>query len=200
MTHTHHAAMPEASQTLLHHMAARTNVAPKRLVAPGPSEAQLHWLFLAASQAPDHGRIQPWRFITVPDSKRAALGNAFVQALQHRDPHASQEHIDAAYDKAFRAPCLMLAVVSALPSEPAVPQSERLIALGCAIQNMLLMAETLGFGSGITSGQAMNASSLRDLFALPTHDEGICFLNFGTVAAHKPPRPRAAPSAFVTRL
>ena len=200
MTHVPEEGMPEASQNLLLQMTARSNVAPKRLVAPGPTEAQLKLLFMAAAQAPDHGRIQPWRFINVPENKRAELGHAFVQALTHRDPHAGQEHIDSAYEKAFRAPCLMLAVLSALPSEPQVPTTERLISLGCAIQNMLLMAQTLELGSGITSGQAMNAPSLRDLFALPVHEEGICFVNFGTVAAHKPARPRTPTPTFVTSL
>ena len=183
-------------------MTARRNVAPKRLVEPGPNEEQLNLIFRAASNAPDHECIQPWRFIVVPHNKRANLANAFVQALKHRDPNASQEQIDAALEKAFRAPCLIMAVISDLPSEPHVPLNERLISLGCAIQNMLLMAETLAIGSGITSGKAMNSQSIRDLFYLTDHEEGVCFLNFGTVSSRKPARPRAraSPSAFVSHL
>lgn len=189
-----------AAATLLQWMAQRQHVAPKRLMAPGPSAAQLALIFQAASHAPDHGRLQPWRFVLVPESARAALGDAFVQALLLRDPHAREDDVAAAHEKAFRAPCLMLALVDQRPSDPQVPLSERLISLGCAIQNMLLMAQALSVGSGITSGQALNAPSLRQLFALNEHEEGICFLNFGTVAAHKPARPRAQPSAFVSSL
>lgn len=194
--------LPDASKNLLLQMTARRNVAPKRLVEPGPNEEQLNLIFRAASNAPDHECIQPWRFIVVPHNKRANLANAFVQALKHRDPNASQEQIDAAHEKAFRAPCLIMAVISDLPSEPHVPLNERLISLGCAIQNMLLMAETLAIGSGITSGKAMNSQSIRDLFYLTDHEEGVCFLNFGTVSSRKPARPRAraSPSAFVSHL
>lgn len=181
-------------------MRQRRNVAPKRLISPGPSTEQLEQIFQAACHAPDHGRIQPWRFILVPDEQRAKLGDAFVQALLLRDPNASAADIEAAHEKAFRAPCLMLALVSSLPSDPPVPLAERLISLGCAVQNMLLMAQTLSLGSGITSGQAMNSPSIRKLFALSEHEEGICFLNLGTVASHKAARPRAEPSAFVSSL
>jgi nitroreductase len=199
MTHQQEDAT-DASLTLLQHLAARQNVAPKRLVPPGPTDAQLKLIFTAASHAPDHGRLQPWRFILVPATQRALLGQAFVTALEQRDAHPSNEQREAAYEKAFRAPCLMLAVINATPSDPMVPLTERLISLGCAIQNMLLMAETLSIGSGITSGQAMNAPSIRALFELTADEEGVCFINFGTVSARKPPRTRATPESFVSSL
>jgi nitroreductase len=200
MTHVGEDLLPESSKNLLLQMTARRNVAPKRLLEPGPTEEQLNLIFRAASNAPDHGRLQPWRFILVPQNKRAELGNAFVNALQNRDQSSSQEQMDAAYEKAFRAPCLMIAVISSFPSKPLIPLSERLISLGCAIQNMLLVAETLSVGSGITSGQAMNSQCIRDLFSLTEYEEGICFINFGTVSSHKAARPRAQSTNFVTSL
>lgn len=193
-------ALHTASNDLLELMRHRHHVAPKRLISPGPSAQQLQQIFQAASHAPDHGRIQPWRFILVPDKARSELGDAFAKALRLRDPDANPTDLDAAHDKAFRAPCLILAVVRSLPSDPPVPMVERLISLGCAIQNMLLMAQTLSLGSGITSGQAMNSPGIRKLFALTEHEEGICFLNFGTIASHKPARHRADPSEFVSSL
>jgi len=189
-----------AAEVLLAQMCARSHVAPKRLDAPGPSADELTLIFKAAAQAPDHGRIQPWRFIVVPSNQREALGHAFVQALQARDANASPAELATAYDKAFRAPCLMLAVVSRAPSEPQVPVHERLISLGCAIQNMLLMAQALSMGSGITSGQAMNAPSIRELFKLQEHEEGICYVAFGHVSTHKDKRQRPDASVFVTSI
>ena len=189
-----------AAEVLLAQMCARSHVAPKRLEAPGPSADELALIFRAAAQAPDHGRIRPWRFIVVPNDQREALGHAFVQALQARDANASPAELAKAYDKAFRAPCLVLTVVSHTPSEPQVPVHERLISLGCAIQNMLLMAQALSMGSGITSGQAMNAPSIRELFKLQEHEEGICYVAFGHASAHKARRQRPEILNFVTVL
>jgi nitroreductase len=189
-----------AAEVLLAQMCARSHVAPKRLEAPGPNADELERIFKAAAQAPDHGRIQPWRFIVVPSNMREALGHAFAQALQARDINASPAELATAYDKAFRAPCLVLAVVSHTPYEPQVPVHERLISLGCAIQNMLLMAQALSMGSGITSGQAMNAPSIRQLFKLQEHEEGICYVAFGHASAHKARRQRPEILNFVTVL
>jgi nitroreductase len=189
-----------AAAQLFAHMRDRSHVAPKRLEGPGPSAQELDRLFEAAAQAPDHGRIRPWRFIVVPVDKRAELGQAFAQALLARDAHASPEALERAHAKAFRAPCLMLAVVSHTPSEPLVPLQERLISLGCAIQNMLLMAQALSLGSGITSGQAMHAASVRELFKLRDDEEAVCYLAFGRVVSHKPPRRRMAIAEFVSSL
>ncbi len=190
----------EAAEVLLAQMCARTHVAPKRLVAPGPTAEELDLIFTAAAQAPDHGNIQPWRFVLVPQEKRAALGQAFLQALQERDANASKAELNIASEKAFRAPCLILAIVNQGPTEPQIPAHERQISLGCAIQNMLLMAQTLSIGSGITSGQAMNSSFVREAFKLTTHEEAMCYLTFGQVTACKVKRKRADLSEIVSTM
>jgi nitroreductase len=169
-------------------------------VAPGPSAEELDLIFTAAAQAPDHGNIQPWRFILVPQEKRAALGQAFLQALQERDANASKAELNFAFEKAFRAPCLILAVVDHGPTEPQVPAHERQIALGCAIQNMLLMAQALLIGSGITSGQAMNSRFVRAVFRLTPNEEAMCYLTFGQVTTYKSKRKRSDVSEIVSSM
>ncbi len=181
-------------------MCARSHIAPKRLVAPGPTAEELDLIFTAAAQAPDHGNIQPWRFILVPQEKRAALGQAFTHALQERDANASETELNIAYEKAFRAPCLILAVVNQGPTEPEIPYHERQIALGCAIQNMLLMAHTLSIGSGITSGQAMNSRFVREVFRLTPNEEAMCCLTFGQVITYKSKRKRSNVSEIVSSM
>ena len=190
----------DAAKALLAQMCARSHVAPKRLVAPGPTAEELDLIFTAAAQAPDHGNIQPWRFILVPQEKRAALGKAFLQALQERDANASETELNISFEKAFRAPCLILAVVNQGPTEPEIPKHERQIALGCAIQNMLLMAQALSIGSGITSGQAMNSRFVREVFRLSPNEEAMCYLTFGQVTAYKAKRKRLDVAEIVSTM
>ena len=78
--------------------------------------------------------------------------------------------------------------------------AERLVSLGCAIQNILLSANAAGFGTGITSGQAMGARPLRDLFGLTTNEQAVCCVNIGTVTKVKPPRLRPDTATYVTWL
>jgi len=182
-------------------IAGRVNVSPKRLVEPGPSDAQLHGLLQLAAAAPDHGQLMPWRFVLVPQAQRPRLGEAFVQALIARDPSATVEQIDSAREKALRAPLLLLAVACHGRSEARIPVCEQLVSLGAAVQNVLLGAQALGFGSGLTSGQAMDSEPLRALFGLQAHEAAVCFVNIGTVGKHKASnRVRPAPEEFLCVL
>lgn len=182
-------------------MQSRRTVLPKRLMAPGPDDAQLQQILGAAASAPDHGQVRPWRFILVPDSARAALAEAFGEALLERDPQALPEQVVQAREKAYRSPCLMLVVVSNDCGDPGIDFSERLLSTGCAVQNMLLLATALGFGSALTSGKALKSTGLRTLFGLGEAQHGLCFISVGTVHSRKlSPRQRPVPDDYVSTL
>ena len=171
-------------------IAGRQNFTPRRLAEPGPSQLQLHDLLDAAAAAPDHGELTPWRFVLIPESARARLGGVFSDALLERDASATAQQQADARAKAFRAPCLLLAIVDLRERSPSIPEFERLVSLGAAIQNMLLLSRAMGFGSGLSSGQALRSSALRKAFGLATDEHGVCFVSFGTVAKAKAVRAR----------
>ncbi len=181
-------------------MQRRQTVLPKRLGAPGPDVDQLAAIVGAAGQSPDHGRLLPWRLVLVPEAARPALADAFAQALTERDAEALPEQIAQAREKAYRSPVLLLAVVDVARGDAAIPAAERIAAAGCALQNMLLMATALGFGSALTSGKALSSRALRRLFALEEGEEALCFLSIGTAASAKPPRVRPGPGAYLSVL
>src|SRR5438105_14657945 len=94
-----------------HLAVTRMNVSARRLVAPGPNEAQLSALMTAAAAAPDHGQLAPWRFLLVAAAARVRLADAFAQALVERDASATAQEISKAKEKAYRAPTLLIAIV-----------------------------------------------------------------------------------------
>lgn len=171
-------------------LASRQNVPPKRLVEPGPSFEQVEVLMEAAAAAPDHGQLTPWHFVLIPQERRHLLAEAFVRALVDRDAGATQAQMEAAREKAHRAPCLLLAVVHLDSYASAIPACERLVSLGCAIQNVLLTATALGYGSGLTSGSALESAAMRALFSLQPNEHAVCFVAVGTVSQAKPARQR----------
>lgn len=181
-------------------ISSRQNISPKRLSEPGPSAEQVRRMFRAAAAAPDHGLLHPWRFVVVPANKRADLAEVFALALIDRDPGATLIQIESAREKAHRAPLLMLAVACLGPCEPCIPALERMVSFGCAIQNILLSAHSMEFGSSLTSGQAMSSPRMRTLFKLQIGEEGVCFVNIGTVSKRKAPRLRPDASDFVSTL
>jgi nitroreductase len=189
--------LPHLVSTL---MQSRQTILPKRLVAPGLDAAQLEILLGAAASAPDHGQLMPWRFVLVPQEARGLLAEEFASALLERDAYALSTQVEQAREKAFRAPLLLLVVVDGTCGDPEVDLQERIVSAGCAIQNMLLMATALGYGSALTSGKALKSNGLRALFALQTHDQALCFVSVGTVHSRKAQRARPGPGDYVSRL
>ncbi len=178
-------------------MATRQTILPKRLIEPGPSAVEIEKLFLAASTAPDHDLINPGRFLVIPAHKREDLGELFAQALSERDPSATDEQLEQARDKARRSPLLMVLIVDAAKGDPEIDMHERVLSAGCAVQNFMLLANAMGYGTGLTSGKALKAQSFRSGLQLNRSEHAICFLNVGTVSSRKPFKPRPEVQQFV---
>lgn len=189
----------EYTNALIH---SRQNVSPRRLDEPGPSDQQCQDILGTAAAAPDHGQLVPWRFVIVPKHRRELLAEVFGLALLDRDHNATPEQVESAREKAYRAPFLMLAIarLAGTDTQTEIGNSERLVSFGCAIQNILLSAHGAGFGTGLTSGQAMTSTRLRDLFSLNSHELAVCCINIGTVTKRKPARLRPDMASFVTSL
>ena len=82
-----------------------------------------------------------------------------------------------------------------------MPTLERMVTMGAAIQNLLLGAHAMGFGAGLTSGQAMASPRMNRLCGLTEGEAAVCCVNIGTVSQRNPSaRLRPTPSAFVSEL
>jgi nitroreductase len=180
-------------------VSSRHNVSPKRLAEPGPDAEQLEGLLGLAAAAPDHGLLTPWRFVFVPTQQRHRLAEVFALALIDRDAGATLEQIESAREKAYRAPLLLVAIARLGPREPDIPPLERMVSMGAAIQNMLLGAHAMGYGAGLTSGQAMSSPRLRRLLGLADGESAVCCINIGTVTKRKSPlRARPTPAEILS--
>lgn len=179
---------------------SRRTTLPKRLHGPGPNADQKLVILGAAAAAPDHDQHLPWRFVEVPSSRRAALGEAFVQALRARDPSVSEDNCVQAREKALHSPWLLLALARTGPEPAEIPATERLVSAGAAIQNMLLMANALGLGSALTSGKALQSAPLRKLFALTPEEQALCFINIGQIGEARPAKSRPEVARYFSVL
>ncbi|MBK7613182.1 MAG: nitroreductase [Vitreoscilla sp.] len=187
-------AITDVCDALIH---MRQHIGPKHLAEPGPSPAQLRELFAAAAAAPDHKQLTPWRFLVLGDEARRRLSEVFVAALLTRDPGALPAHVDDARRKAFRGPVLIMAVADLRAEQPEVHALERVVSLGAAIQNLLLAAQARGYGSGLSSGRALQSPLLREAFGIAEGEHAVCFISLGTPLRSKSARQRPAVDAFV---
>lgn len=155
-------------------------VSPAQLIEPGPSPAQLQTLLTAAARAPDHGRMQPWRFVLIEGEARARLGEVMVQSLKHREPDAPEGKLEAERKKPLRAP-LIVVIAAAVKENPKVPDIEQVVAAGAAAQNMLVAAHALGLGGFWRTGAAAYDPEVKRALGLAAQDTIVGFIYLGSV-------------------
>ena len=153
---------------------------PARLMTePAPDSAQLRHLLEAAMSAPDHGRIQPYRFISIRGEGREALSRVFGEACQRRDPNVTPEYLKKQMDKPLRAPLIVVVVASLIESQK-IPEIEQMLCAGAVAHNILLGANAMGFGSIWLTGDNAYDDSVCQALGLAQNEKIIGFLYLGT--------------------
>jgi nitroreductase len=95
-------------------------------------------------------------------------------------------------EKAANAP-LVLAVVARLTQDHLiVPVSEQLVAIGGALEALLLAAEAFGYGAMMTSGDKVRSQALRQGLGLASNEELVGFVSMGTRTRPASPRDRGS--------
>jgi len=158
----------------------RDRVSPAQLGEPGPDPAQLRLILEAGSRAPDHGRMQPWRFITIEGEARHRFGEVLARALEKREPSSPPAALEHERKKPLRAP-LMIVVAAVITDNPKVPAVEQTIAAGAAAQNIILASHALGFGAFWRTGAPAYDAEVKSALGLTEHDALIGFLYIGTI-------------------
>jgi nitroreductase len=176
--------------TLLRRMWARRSTAPRHLAAPGPTDEEIGMLVRAASRAPDHLRLKPFRFLVIVPDAREALADVFEAAERELDPGITGERLDRAREKALHAPTL-LAVISRVQENDEVPEIEQRASAGAALGYVVLAADLLGYGAMAVSGRKVATQAMRRAFGLAGNEALLCFVGVGTPGKSKgtPPEP-----------
>ena len=168
---------------------SRRSGKPRDMIAPGPDAAQLETILTAASRVPDHGKLAPWRFVTVAADQRDALTDLLVSAYQAEKPEAGKLELDAMVQFAHQAPSLVV-VLSSPVAGSKIPLWEQELSTGAACMQLLNAAHALGFVGGWLTGWPTYSARVRDAFG--TGDEriaGFVFLGSPSKALEERPRP-----------
>ena len=170
-------------------LASRRSGKPRDMAAPGPDAAQLRAILEAAIRVPDHGKLAPWRFVTVAADQRDAFAALLRDAYRADKPDAGRLEIEAIDQFAAQAPTLVVAL-----SKPAhashIPIWEQQLSAGAACMNLLLAVHAAGFVGGWLTGWAAYSTMVRDAFG--DGDEkiaGFIFIGSPTRPLDERPRP-----------
>ena len=169
----------------------RYSTPAKALSEPAPDDAQLQQILSVALTAPDHGRLRPYRFITIRGDARYRLSELFGEATLRREPDVDPAYLQKQMDKPLRSPMIVVVVASLIDS-PKIPEIEQLLSAGAAAHNVLLASNALGFGSIWLTGANAYDPFVCEALGLAENERIVGFLYLGTpdfcVPRPAPPR------------
>lgn len=176
----------QTSPAVLAFLARRKSASAMMLRAPGPSPEQLADLLRLAARAPDHGKINPWRFVVL---QGAAKDDFTARLTALAEKRADAPKAIATLGK-LRAPPLAVAVISC-PVECQIPLWEQQMSAGAVCTLLLTAATAMGFGANwITDWYAFDADALAVL-GVGAGEQVAGFLYIGTNS--EPPLERVRP-------
>jgi nitroreductase len=152
----------------------------KQLSGPGPSAEQIARLLAAADRAPDHGRLKPWRFVPVNGAEREIFANAVAEARRDQIPAFTDEQMEIEREKIRRSPSILVAGCVVRKDIPKVPEIEQVIAVGAAVENLMLAANDLGVGAMWKTGPAAYSARVKAAVGLAADDHIVAILHLGT--------------------
>jgi nitroreductase len=178
------------TSSLLTFLKTRKSASAKAMGEPGPSADALQDILSIAARVPDHGKLNPWRFVVFEGEARQAIGVAFARrfAELHPDyPHDSKVFQETLF---LRAP-VVVAVVSTAKEHTKIPVWEQVMSSAAVCFNMVLAAQALGFDAQWQSDWVAYDEGAKAAMGIAAHESvsGLIYMGKSTVLLEDRPRP-----------
>ncbi len=180
--------MPQRNPDALAFLQSRRSRPAKTLTTPVPERADLEPMLQAAARTPDHGKLEPWRFIVLERAALLRLG-ALVE------PHGARlekNQLDIAkarrqYDDAH----LAVAVIEVQKPSEKIPALEQTYSAGAACLALLNAALASGWGANWLSGwPSHDPQFVKEGLGLSDNERVAGLIHIGSETSTPPERPR----------
>ncbi|TCP41410.1 nitroreductase family protein [Rhodovulum marinum] len=188
--------MPEPRPEVLDFLLTRRSRPAKTLRAPAPDRDALRPILTAAARTPDHGKLEPWRFIVL---ERGALDRlAGLVRTRGAALGLAAEAIDKAA-AAYEGSPLAVAVIAAPKPSDKIPEIEQLYSAGAVCLALVNAALAAGWGANWLSGwPSHDREFVESGLGLSPHERVAGVIHIGTETAAPPERPRPDLDAITT--
>ncbi len=180
--------MPHPNAAALDFLLNRRSRSAKVMTLPVPSRDQINLILTAATRVPDHGKLEPWRFIIVEHramARMASLAAARAKALGY-----DQEKTDKGRGQFDRGLLAVVVIASPKASEK-VPVAEQTLSAGALCLGVLNAAEASGWAANWLSGwPSHDPDFIADAFGCAAHETLAGIIHIGTEGPPAPDRPR----------
>lgn len=176
----------------------RKSGSAKAMQGPGPSPAQLREMLDIAVRVPDHGKLNPWRFIVFEGGAREKAGAVFRQRWAAKNPDHGEETLSFVAGMFIRAP-LVIGVVSTAAAHPKIPEWEQQLSAAAVCYNLVMAATALGFAAQWQTDWIAYDVDVTKSLGISGAERVAGFIYVGTASAPPEERPRPSPMTLVTR-
>ncbi len=188
--------MPAPNPAAMDFLLTRRSRPAKTLRAPAPDRDALIPILTAAARTPDHGKLEPWRFIVLEQPALARLATLVEKRGQALGMNADQ--IAKAKASYADSPLAVVVVEIQKPSEK-IPTVEQTYSAGAACLALLNAALASGWGANWLSGWASHDRGFVDTgLGLADNETVAGIIHIGTETSAPPERPRPDLSAITT--
>lgn len=170
-------------------MLNRSSPPIQELRDPAPDDAEIAAILTVASRVPDHGRLEPWRFILYRGDARVEIGKKLAALAEQREGPLTEGRKAQESTRFSRAP-LVIGVVSSAKDHPKIPQWEMFLSGGMAAMNLMIAASALGYGANMITNWYSDVPEGRAILGLAPQERVIGFVHIGTYSGAPVERPR----------
>lgn len=181
--------MTQPDLAALAFLAARRSVSAKVLQPPVPPRADLLAILTAAARVPDHGKLEPWRFIVLEPAAMRRLADLAAERAAVLGMDAEQT---AKGRGQYDAGNLAVVVVSSPKLSPKIPLVEQTLSAGALCLGVVNAATAAGWGACWLSGWPVyDRAFVEQGLGLQPQETVAGIVHIGTAPAALPPdRPR----------
>ncbi len=188
--------MPDKNHAALDFLLTRRSRPAKTLSGPVPDRETLNTILTAAARTPDHGKLEPWRFIVL---ERPALARLAELATERGHAMGLDEEKRQKGRSQFDQGQLCVAVIEVQKPSEKIPAIEQTYSAGAVCLALLNAALASGWGANWLSGWPSHDRGFVETgLGLGAHERVAGFLYLGTETARPPERPRPGLDAITT--
>jgi len=188
--------MPTPNPDALAFLQQRRSRPAKTLTTPVPDRAALMSLLTTASRSPDHGKLEPWRFIVIEQPAMARLATLAQQRGEALGLDA--EKMSKGRGQFDQGNLAVVVVEVQKPSEK-IPAIEQTYAAGGVCLSLVNAALASGWGANWLSGWVSHDRPFcKDAFGIEPHERIAGIIHIGSETSTPPDRPRPDIKALTT--
>lgn len=181
--------MPDRNQAALDFLLTRRSRPAKTLTTPVPDRETLTTILTAAARTPDHGKLEPWRFIVL---EKPALERLEALAQTRGDALGLDADKIAKGTGQFARGHLCVAVIEVQKPSDKIPALEQTYSAGAVCLALVNAALAAGWGANWLSAWPSHDRGFMEAgFGLEAHERiaGLIFLGSETAVPPERPRP-----------